>query len=137
MVYTYVFVLQEAITFSAQQGAQAAVAVVQQSNSGATTAARKVQADNAALSALSWLPGSQYSRVSTSAPTTTTACLNGNTPPSPPANSFIYQVSFNLGGNAGSGGTVQPLFPTLGTLPLVGNISLLPGTLTACAIAFT
>jgi len=129
VVYTYVFVLQQAITYSAQQGAQAAVAVVPTTDAATTSAARLVQADSAAHSALSWLPGDQYGRVSTTIPQSLTC--GGAV--APPANSFVYQVSFNLAG----GGAVTPLFPTLVNLPLVGSIPPFPTTLVACAVAIT
>lgn len=127
VVYTYVFVLQQALTFSAQKGAEAALAVVPNTDATTTSAARLAQANSASHSALSWLPGDQYSRVSTGIPQSGTC--GGAV--APPAGSFVYQVSFNLAGGVG----VAPLFPTLVALPLVGTIPPLPTTLVACAVA--
>ena len=129
MVYSYVYFLQQSINFAAQQGVQAAVSVPPTSDPAADLAKRTGLADGVRSSTLSWLPGDQASRVSSSAPTT------GGCPgaPAPSANTFTYLVSFTL-----SGGTGGALFPTLVNLPMgLGSIPPLPATLTACAVAFT
>ena len=124
LVYSYVFLLQQSINFAAQQGAQAALAVVPTNNSANDASNRLTKADLVAKSTLSWLPASQQGRVSTQA--------SGNCTPLPAGvNGFIYQVNFDLGGGGG-------LFPTLTALPFgLGNVPPLPTTLAACAVAFT
>jgi Flp pilus assembly protein TadG len=128
LVYSYVFFLQQSINFAAQQGVQAAVAVVSTTDAATDAANRQTQARNVALSILSWLPPTQVSLVSTPAvsicPGTTTS--NQNT--------FSFEVEFALGG-----GTATSLFPSLVNLPFFGGSSVppLPNTLMACAVAFT
>lgn len=123
LVYSYVYLLQQSINFAAQQGAQAALAVVPTSNSANDAGQRLAKANVVALATLTWLPASQQSRVST-------AASGGCTLPGG-VNGFIYQVNFDLGGGGG-------LFPALAALPFgLGSIPPLPSSLVACAVAFT
>lgn len=128
VVYTYVYVLQQALTFAAQQGAQAAVAVVPTSDAAGTKSSRLTQANVVALASLNWLPTSQFSRISKSTP-------NGCSSTVPVGSTtFVYQLDFSLSGATGGGGA---LFPSLINLPLVGTIPPLPASLVGCAVAFT
>ncbi len=127
LVYSYVFFLQQSVNFAAQQGVQAAVSVAPTANAAADVTARTNLADTVAKNSLSWLPGDQFGRVSTSAPAN--GCPGGTTPA---ANTFSYMVNFTLGGAGGA------LFPSLVSLPMgLGTVPPLPATLTACAVAFT
>jgi Flp pilus assembly protein TadG len=120
VVYSYVFFLQQSINFAAQQGVQAAVAVVPTSNAATDTSNRQAQALAVVLSSLSWLPASQKTRVTEPA---VTACPGATGA----ANTFSYEVSFTLTG----------LFPTMVNLPTnIGTIPPLPTSLIACAVAF-
>jgi Flp pilus assembly protein TadG len=123
LVYSYVYVLQQAINFAAQQGVQAALAVVPTSNGANDSSNRMRNADLVAKSTLNWLPTAQLSRVTTSASGTCTVPSG--------TNGFTYQVSFDLAGGGG-------LFPAITALPFgLGTIPPLPGSLVACAVAFT
>lgn len=123
MVYSYVFFLQQAINFAAQQGAQAAVAVAETGTSTDQTN-RANQANAVAMNALNWLPGGQVGLVTTT-PGTTCPGMAGV------ANTFSYTVNFNLSGTGG------PLFPSLVNLPMgLGTIPPLPAVLTSCSVAY-
>jgi Flp pilus assembly protein TadG len=121
MVYSYVFMLQQAVNFAVQQGVQAAVAVVPTTDTTTTNNLRKSQAQTAANSSLSWLPSGQISRFQANPVST---CGNGQ---ALPANGYAVQGTFDL----------STLFPTLGSLPMVGTVPVLPASLTACAVAVT
>ena len=123
LVYSYVFLLQQAINFAAQQGVQAALAVVPTSNGANDSSKRMQNADLVAKSTLNWLPAAQLTRVTTSA-------AGSCTVPSG-TSGFTYQVSFDLSGSGG-------LFPSIAALPFgLGTIPPLPSNLVACAVAFT
>lgn len=123
LVYSYVYVLQQGINFAAQQGAQAALAVVPTSNSGNDASARMAKADLVAKSTLTWLPSDQQTRITTAS--------SGNCAAPGGTNAFTYQVTFDLGGGGG-------LFPSIAALPFgLGSIPPLPATLVACTVAFT
>jgi Flp pilus assembly protein TadG len=123
LVYSYVYVLQQAVNFAAQQGVQAALAVVPTSNTGNDSGNRMINADKVAKSTLNWLPSDQLTRVTTSASGSCTV-PSGTT-------GFTYQVSFDLSGSGG-------LFPAIVALPFgLGTIPPLPTSLVACAVAFT
>jgi Flp pilus assembly protein TadG len=122
LVYSYVYMLQQAINFAVQQGVQAAVAVLPQTD-GSTNSTRQAQAQLAAKSTLSWLPPGQISRFQIG---TVTNCGTGQ---ALPTNGYAVQGTFALG----SSGTA--LFPSLVNLPLVGTIPVLPSQLSACAVA--
>lgn len=125
IVYSYVYLLQQSVNFAAQQGAQAAVAVVPLSDAAATNSKRLADATTAAQSSLSWLPTDQVARISITSPTDCGAAV------APLAgNSFVIKVNFDM--NAGGA-----LFPSIVGLPYFGNIPPLPAALNACAVAFT
>jgi len=127
IVYMYVFVVQQAINFAAQQGAQAAVSLVPTSSASTDQQTRLSLANTVALASLNWLPTTQLTRI---VPSTPAAC--GSLQPG--SNTFVYQINFGLG-PASPGGA---LFPSLVNLPYFqSNIPPLPATLVACAIAFT
>lgn len=126
IVYSYVYLLQQSVNFAAQQGAQAAVAVVPQSDIATTTAKRLSNASLAVTNTLSWLPVDQTTRVSVSSPSD---CGNGTTPVA--GSSFVFRVNFDMGSGTGA------LFPTFFNLPMIGTIPPLPATLVACAVAIT
>lgn len=117
IVYSYIYLLQQSINFAAQQGAQAAVAVVPSSNATTTAQSRLANATTAARNTLNWLPPTQAALV---------------TIPSSPGNckaaagTFAFEVDFAPG----------TLFPMV-TLPLVGTFPPVPVTLYACAVAYT
>jgi len=119
IVYSYVYVLQQSITFTAQQAAESAVAVnplpAADFDQRATQRVKAV-----AQLQLAWLPGAQQARVlgdqgqkvQVSFPTVDGASV------------VQVRLVFDLAG----------LFPTL-TLPMVGAIPPLPATLSSQAIA--
>lgn len=124
IVYSYVYVIQQSITYGAQQSAEAAVAV--NPLPGATLNPRIEQRVRAvAVQSLSWLPPNQRARVTG-------------------ANGELVQVEFQtvdtdqsvvkvtLDFKLDDGG--DTLFPVL-TLPLVGQVPPLPNRLRAQAIA--
>ncbi len=69
LVYSYVYFLQQSINFAAQQAVQAAVSVVPTNDAAADLKARTALANTVEATTLSWLPGTQFALVSTSAPT--------------------------------------------------------------------
>jgi len=113
VVYSYIYMVQQAINFAAQQGAQAALAVVPTSNAATTQQNRLTSATNAATATLIWLPKK-----------VTMPPAAGNC--APPAGSFTFEVDFAPTG----------LFPLV-TLPLVGTFPPVPATMYACAVAYT
>jgi len=126
IVYSYVYVIQQSITYGAQQSAEAAVAVNPIPES--TLDARiQTQVRAVAVQSLNWLPPGQLARVTGADGTKVkvdTAVVLG-------ANQVGVKVTleFDLKSDAFS-----PLFPTL-TLPFVGDIPPLPDQLRAQAIA--
>lgn len=117
IVYSYIYLLQQSINFAAQQGAQAALAVVPTSNAAATQQNRVTSATNAAQATLNWLPHAQTGKVSI--PTSASNC-------NAPAGTFAFEVDFAPGG----------LFPMV-TLPLIGSFPPVPVTMFGCAVAYT
>lgn len=124
IVYGYTYMLQQSINFAAQQGAQAAVAVIPTGSSGTTSTAQNSAATTAVGAALSWLPASQQSMIKV--PAASPDCLV----PSGTQNVVAVEVQFAMS----SGGTA--LFPQV-SLPLVGTFPFLPNNLFACAVAYT
>lgn len=102
VVYSYVFVLQESITFVAQQAAASAVSVAPGSTS--TNASITTLAQKTVTEYLNWLSADQISRLTT----TVNFCpaSAGVTCPTDGNNAVVVTVNFNM--NAPS-----PLFPTL------------------------
>ncbi len=116
IVYCYIYMLQQSINFAAQQGAQAAVAVVPGSDSSATQQQRVTNATAAAQATLNWLPKGQTGRVTF--PTTPGNCKN-------PTGTFGFEVDFAPAG----------LFP-IATLPIIGSFPPMPTNMYACAVAY-
>ena len=114
IVYSYVYVLQQSINFAAQQGAQAALAVVP----GTTGVTQYGQANTAVTNDLGWLPTAQLARVSV--PAGAPDCLGA-------AGYFPVEVDFSLGTGANA------LFPALLSLFGAASFPPLPTTLIACA----
>lgn len=120
IVYSYVYVIQQAITYGAQQSAEAAVAVNPQPAASLNTRIeQRVRA--VALQSLNWLPASQVARL---------RGQDGNVGrvsfETIDADESVVRVTLEF--------QVPGLFPTL-TLPLVGTIPPLPPLLRAQAIA--
>lgn len=120
IVYSYVYVIQQSITYGAQQSAEAAVAV--NPIPGETLNARVEQRVRAvAVQSLNWLPSNQRVRVVG-------------------ANGEKVQVAFETIDSDQNVVRVTLIFDLSGLfpaveLPLVGNIPPLPGSLRAQAIA--
>ena len=119
IVYSYVYVIQQSITYTAQHSAEAAVSV--DPNPSATLDARiTTQVRALANAQLSWLPANQQARVLGAAGAGVLvqfSTVNG---------SDIVQVTLKF--------DLVNLFPTL-VLPFVGSIPPLPTQLQAQAIA--
>ena len=120
IVYSYIYVLQQAITYSAQQAAEAAVAVNPLPEPSLNTRIEQ-RVRIVAVQSLNWLPVNQRARVTG-------------------ANGEKVQVAFETLDTDQSvvkvtlEFTVPGLFPAF-ELPLVGNIPPLPNQLRAQAIA--
>ncbi len=103
VVYAYIFVLQESITFVAQQAASAAVSVSPAQTASAATAQMTTLAQNTVTQYLSWLSPDQLARVTS----TVTFCpAAGVTCPTDGSSAAVVTVSFNVA-------APTPLFPTL------------------------
>jgi Flp pilus assembly protein TadG len=118
IVYSYVYVLQQSITFAAQHSVDAAVAVSPVPD-GDYQARLETRVRAVAVQSLNWLPASQQASVTG---------VNGN----------LVQISYESldGGQAlrvGLAFNTQGLFPTL-VLPLVGAVPPLPAQLRAQAV---
>ncbi|HWY23568.1 MAG TPA: TadE family protein [Nevskia sp.] len=113
IVYSFIYMAQQAINFAAQQGAQAALAVVPTSNAATTQQSRLTSATNAAQATLTWLPKKF------SIPAAAANCA-------PVAGNFTFEVDFAPTG----------LFPMV-TLPIVGTFPPVPAVMFACAVAYT
>ncbi|MES2490376.1 MAG: TadE family protein [Pseudomonadota bacterium] len=113
VVYAYIFVLQESITFVAQQAASSAVSV----SPNQTIAAQRTQmttlAQNTVTQSLSWLGAGQLARVST----TVTFCslTAGGTCPTDGSDAVVITVTFSMN-------TPTTLFPVLS----FGNVQIPP-----------
>lgn len=120
IVYSYIYVLQQSLTYSAQQSAEAAVAVnpVPQSDLN-TRIAQRVRA--VAVQSLGWLPADQRLRVIGASGEKVQVAFE-----TIDSDESVVKVTleFDLPG----------LFPVL-ELPLVGNVPPLPIRLRAQAIA--
>ena len=120
IVYSYVYVIQQSITYSAQQSAEAAVAV--NPSPGGTLNARIEQRVRAvAVQSLNWLPSDQRTRVIGAAGEKVQIAFE-----TIDSDQSVVRVTLLF--------DVPGLFPAL-TLPLVGNIPPLPNQLRAQAIA--
>lgn len=126
IVYAYVFVLQQSITYAAQEAAEAAVAVDPGLPDAFTQQQAAVRAT--AVSALSWLPAGQRSRVlgSGGEKVSVVLCPLGNE--GCPSDSDALRVTLTFDVTAPT-----QLFPVL-NLYIVGSVPPLPATLTATAV---
>jgi Flp pilus assembly protein TadG len=116
VVYGYVYMLQQAINYAAQQAAQAAVSVLPGTSGNTQT----TTINNTVNTALAWLPASQKTRLSV--PSSAPLCLAAGT-----TGVIPVEVDF----------TVTGLFPVLLNLPFIGGtVPVLPAKLFACAVAF-
>lgn len=120
IVYSYVYVLQQSITFGAQQSAEAAVAVNPSPSETLEDRIRqRVRA--VAVESLSWLPSDQRERVIGTNGDKVQVLIE-----TIDKDQSVVRVTLEF--------TVPGLFPTL-ELPLVGNIPPLPSQLRAQAVA--
>ncbi len=120
IVYSYIYVLQQSITYSAQQSAESAVAV--NPDPAADLNARIEQRVRAvAVASLNWLPASQRVRV-TGANGEKVQVLFQTID----TNQSVVKVTLEF--------DVPGLFPAL-SFPVLGNIPPLPNTLRAQAVA--
>lgn len=118
IVYSYVLVLQESITFAAQQAASRAVSVSPEATGGAYADTVRAQAREGAVRALVWLPEPQQARVLGNNGDAVDVSLVAD-----PAGSVVeVNLNFDLAG----------LFPAV-ILPFVGEIPPLPAVLNASA----
>ena len=116
VVYGYIFMLQEALTFTAQQSAASAVSVAPLPTAGAANAQMKQLAQNTVIQSLSWL-GGQAARVTA----TPTICSvdGGISCPTDGTDAIVVKVIFNVMQPA-------PLFPVLSFGGAMGLGSLPP-----------
>lgn len=124
IVYAYVFVLQQSITYAAQEAAEAAVAI----EPSLGLAQQQSAVRSTAVSALSWLPAGQRSRVlgSSGEKVSAVLCPQGNEGCPSDSDALRVTLTFDM--------TVPtPLFPVL-NLYIVGSVPPLPATLTATAV---
>lgn len=124
IVYAYVFVLQQSITYAAQEAAEAAVAI--EPSLGLAPQQAAVRAT--AVSALSWLPAGQRSRVlgSSGEKVSVVLCPQGNEGCPSDSDALRVTLTFDVT-------LPTPLFPVL-NLYIVGSVPPLPTTLTATAV---
>ncbi|WP_161554119.1 TadE family protein [Stenotrophobium rhamnosiphilum] len=104
VVYAYIFVLQESITFVAQQAAASAVSVSPNQTASAQRTQMTTLAQNTVTQSLSWLGAGQLARVST----TVTFCslTAGTTCPTDGSDAVVVTVRFSMN-------TPTSLFPVL------------------------
>lgn len=128
VVYSYLFVLQQALVFAAQESAEAAVKVDPETGSDAqiTQAVQQM-----AVSVLSWLPQAQRDRVlgdANGSAVSVTLCEEGQAFPCPADTSaVVVRLTFNVA-------SPNYLFPVI-SLFGVGAVPPMPATLTAMAVA--
>ncbi|HVT36020.1 MAG TPA: TadE family protein [Nevskiaceae bacterium] len=128
VVYAYTFVLQESISFAAQEAAEAAVAV--DPHAANPDALRDARVRAAAVAILNWLPAAQKSRVTGTSGEQVQIqyCAAGSGGLCPPdTDGVIVTLHFNMT-------TPDNLFPVL-SMPLIGTVPPLPTQLTAQAVA--
>ncbi len=137
IVYAYVYVIQQSITFAAQEGAAAAVSV-----DPAVANPLAVQQEvvrSTVSSALSWLPASQRARVLGASGEQVQVLLCPQGSGGCPIDSDALRVTLNFRVRSTSGGATNSscatgaLFPVL-DLFLVGCVPPLPETLSATAV---
>lgn len=132
IVYAYVYVIQQSITFAAQEGAAAAVSVDPTIANPLSTQQEVVR--STVVSALSWLPASQRARVLGSSGERVQVALCPQGAGGCPIDSNALRVTLNFTVRpGGSECATGALFPML-NLFLVGCIPPLPETLSATAV---
>ncbi|MDP9140195.1 MAG: pilus assembly protein [Pseudomonadota bacterium] len=132
IVYAYVYVIQQSITFAAQEGAAAAVSVDPATANPLTVQQEVVR--STVSSALSWLPESQRARVLGAGGERVQVVLCPQGSGGCPIDSNALRVTLNFTVRpAGSDCATGALFPML-NLFLVGCIPPLPETLSASAV---
>lgn len=104
VVYSYIFVLQESVTFVAQQAAASAVSVAPSSSTSTTNSQITTLAQTTVNQYLSWLSADQLARVSTVVTFCSTS--GGVTCPTDGTNAVVVTVNFNMN-------VPSQLFPTL------------------------
>jgi len=136
VVYSYVFVLQESITFTAQQAAASAVSVSPQLTTSAAQTAMIARARATAVQSLSWLPASQQTHVlgdSAGTNVQVTFCPMGtsvgNVLCPTDADAIIVTLIFDMN-------SPSPLFPVIsfGGLMGINSVPPLPAQLTSKAV---
>jgi Flp pilus assembly protein TadG len=127
IVYSYVFVLQESITYAAQESAEAAVKVAPDIDDA--DAVRDANVRATAQNVLRWLPQDQRARVlgSSGEKVQVAFCTAGSGNCPPDSDAVTVTLTFDV---------AQPtsLFPVL-NLYLVGRVPPLPQYLVAQAVA--
>lgn len=127
VVYSYVFVLNSALNFAAQESAEAAVRV--DPSAANADALRTTQARQTAASVLNWLPVHQRDRVvgtGGSAVQVQFCPESANASCPPDGGGIVVTLTMPIAD--------PPLFPRI-TLPLIGNVPPLPQSLRAQAVA--
>jgi len=132
IVYAYVYVIQQSITYAAQEAAEAAVAVDPEQDDPFTQ--QQDVARQMAISALSWLPESQKARVLGEAgdKVEVELCEMGGDGCPADSDGLIVRLRFTVRPE-GSGCATNALFPML-NLYMVGCVPPLPATLSATAV---
>lgn len=126
VVYSYLFVLKESITYAAQAAAEAAVAVDLNQTTANRQAAIIAVARQKAVLTLNWLPQSQRQRV-LGDDSGSKVTVNFGAADVAGLQTVNVALIFDVA-------TGTPLFPVL-NLPLVGEIPPLPDTLAVNAVA--
>ena len=121
VVYSYMFIVQEAITFAAQEAAEAAVKVDPAQDPADYEAAVRAEVQATATRVLGFLPPAQRERVLGSDGSKVEITVG----PSPTGIGGVVTVSLSF--------TFAGLFPQI-PLPGVGSIPPMPGTLEAIGV---
>jgi Flp pilus assembly protein TadG len=127
IVYSYIFALQSALYFAAQEAAEAAVKVDPSASNADDL--RRSNARSTAVSVLNWLPAAQQQRVlgSNGDAVAVNFCSAGGSGCATDSDGVIVTLTYQLR---------QPtdLFPII-NLPLIGPVPPMPTALTATATA--
>jgi Flp pilus assembly protein TadG len=127
IVYSYIFALQSALYFAAQEAAEAAVKVDPSASNADDL--RRSNARSTAVSVLNWLPDGQKSRVlgSNGDAVTVNFCAAGGSGCPSDSDGVIVTLTYRLR-------EPTDLFPII-NLPMVGPVPPMPTALTATATA--
>lgn len=131
VVYAYLFVINQSISFAAQEAAEAAVAVDPQASNAETLRASRIKATATAV--LGWMPVAQRQRVLGAAGERVQIqyCTGGSGGLCPSGtDAVIVTLTFN----PNASGATPALFPVV-WMPLLGQVPPLPTQLTARAVA--